>query len=359
MNIEGLNTIVQKSIGGSALSPEEALAVLSWPDAGVLTLVQAVSQVRQHFFQNKVKLHFLMNIQSGMCAEDCSYCSQSRDSHAEVQSYRMLQAEDILPAARQAVENGASKLCLVASMRGPSQRDLEALTQSIRTVKSLYPDLGICASLGILSEGQAEQLKAAGVTTYNHNLNTSEEHYQDICTTHTYSDRVNTVQYAQKAGLLTCSGAIFGMGEKDEDIIEIAFRLRELDTYSIPVNFLIPIEGTPLSEVQELTPQRCLKILALFRLINPSSEIRVAAGRELHLRSMQPLSLYIANSLFIGDYLTTKGQAIAEDLRMIRDYGFEVEGMPLDFLEQRLADEVEMIGSGGGCACGGSCGCHS
>ncbi len=354
-----LNTLVKKGLDNQGLTREEAQAVLDWPDSDVLSLVQGVAQVRIHYFQHKVKLHYLMNIQSGMCGEDCGYCSQSRDSHAPVETYRMLQAQDILPAAQKAAENGAAKLCLVASMRGPTQRDLDVLTRSIRQVKALYPQLEICASLGLLQPGQAEQLKMAGVTTYNHNLNTSEEHYGEICSTHTYQDRVDTVQRAQKSGLLTCSGAIFGMGETEEDIIEVAQKLRELGAYSIPVNFLIPIEGTPLAEVEMLTPQSCLKILALFRLMSPTAEIRVAAGRELHLRSLQPLALYLANSLFIGDYLTTKGQAIAEDLRMIRDYGFEVEGMPMDMLQQRLADEVELIGSGDGCSCGGSCGCHS
>ncbi len=353
-----LQNIIDKALQDKALNRNEAQLILDWDDEDILSLVQGVYPVRKHFFGKRIKMHTLMNIQSGMCAEDCSYCSQSRSSHAEVESYRMLQPHFVLPAAKKAVDNGSSKLCLVASMRGPTQRDLDVLTESIRQVRSHYPDLEICVSLGILQDGQAAQLRSAGVSTYNHNLNTSEEHYAEICTSHTFQDRLDTVRQAQSAGLLTCSGAILGMGESDKDIIDLAFQLRELKARSIPLNFLIPIPGTVLESLQELSPQRCLKILALFRLINPSAEIRAAAGRELHLRSFQPLALYLANSLFLGDYLTTKGQSIQADLDMIRDHGFVIEGVDPDIGPRDIREDVEMIKiTESGCGCSEGCSC--
>jgi biotin synthase len=179
--------------------------------------------------------------------------------------------------------------------------------------------------LGLLSDGQGEQLKEAGVFAYNHNLNTSQDHYGTICSTHDFADRQETVRKAKASGLSPCSGALFGMGETDEDIVDVGFALRELEPESVPINFLIPIEGTPMSSLNELTPLRCLRILALYRLLFPDVEVRIAGGREVHLRSLQPLGLQLANSIFAGDYLTTKGQAAAADLELISDCGLRVE----------------------------------
>jgi biotin synthase len=177
----------------------------------------------------------------------------------------------------------------------------------------------------LLKDGQAEELKSAGVHAYNHNLNTSESFYGEICSTHTYEDRGRTVNKAKNCGLSACSGALFGMGETNDDIVDVAFALKAFEPDSVPINFLIPIEGTPLAGKAELTPQRCLKILALFRLVFPAVEVRIAGGREVHLRSLQPLGLLLANSIFVGDYLTTEGQAASKDLEMISDLGFVVE----------------------------------
>ena len=183
---------------------------------------------------------------------------------------------------------------------------------------------------------------------YNHNLNTSEKHYDEICGTHTYQDRVDTVGRAAGAGLSPCSGALFGMGESDEDIVDLAQDLRRLSPDSVPVNFLIPIEGTPLQGRWELTPQRCLRILALFRFYFPDVEVRIAGGREVHLRSLQPLGLMIANSIFAGDYLTTEGQPASADLQMIADIGFEVEGLGEGTLPSERGDMVHLRQRGAG-----------
>ena len=228
-----------------------------------------------------------------------------------------------MEAARLASERGAKTYCLVISARGPNERELNAVEQIVPEIKDKY-GLDICACLGLLSREQADRLKACGVDRVNHNLNTSEDHYADICTTHTYADRVQTLQHVKDAGMEMCSGGIIGMGEKHEDIVSMAFDLRDLGVQSIPLNFLNAIEGTPLQTKDELTANDCLRALAMFRFVNPDCELRISGGREIHLRSLQPLGLYVANSLFVGDYLTTKGQAPQEDYDMIRDLGFEV-----------------------------------
>ena len=171
---------------------------------------------------------------------------------------------------------------------------------------------------------QAKTLAEAGVDRINHNLNTSREYYDTICSTHTYQDRLDTLKVASETGMELCSGIIVGMGETDDDLVNVALELRDLNVKSIPVNFLTNIEGTPLEKVETLTPQRCLKALCLFRMMHPNTELRIAGGREVHLRTLQPLGLYPANSLFVSDYLTTKGQTASEDFKMLEDLGFEV-----------------------------------
>jgi biotin synthase len=200
---------------------------------------------------------------------------------------------------------------------------MKAVETIVPEIKEKY-GLNICACLGLLTPEQAARLKAAGVDKVNHNLNTSDNFYSKICTTHTYGDRLATLQAVRNAGMQLCSGGIIGMGEAPSDIVDMAFSLRELAVESIPLNFLNPIEGTPLSEEGKLTPISCLKALAMFRFVNPRSELRIAGGRELHLRSLQPLGLYAANSVFVGDYLTTKGQAPEADYQMIADLGFRI-----------------------------------
>jgi biotin synthase len=321
-----LDEAVKGALRGQPPSREQLLTVLQWPEDDVLTLVTAVAKVRHHFFDRRVKLNYLLNIKSGLCPENCSYCSQARDSTAPIAKYTMLAPAEVVKAAQSAVACGAKRFCIVASGRGPTPHEVERVSSSVEAVKAELPDLEICACLGLLREGQAERLHAAGVYAYNHNLNTSSRHYPEICSTHTYEDRVSTVQMAARSGLSACSGILVGMGETDEDIIDVALDLRELRPDSVPVNFLISIDGTSLEGHHELSPQRCLKVLAAVRLVFPDVEVRIAGGREVHLRSLQPLGLELANSIFIGDYLTTKGQAVEADLAMIRDSGYIVEG---------------------------------
>jgi biotin synthase len=316
--------LADRALAGAVLDETTALAVLQAPDTAILEQVAAAYRVRRHYWDNRVRLHFLLNAQSGLCPEDCNYCSQSKISTAEIEKYPLMAEEKILAAAARAVEGKAATFCMAISGRSPNEPTFERILSAIRAVKSQY-DLKVCTTLGLLSADQTDRLAAAGVDRVNHNLNTAAEHHEDICSTHTYLDRLTTVKNVKAAGITTCSGGIFGMGESDRDIVSLAFALRELEVTSVPLNFLIPIPGTPFGDYQHLTPQRCLRILCLFRLLLPSQEIRIAGGREVQLRSLQPLGLYVANSIFVGDYLTTPGQAAEADWQMIADAGFVLE----------------------------------
>ena len=314
--------LADQALSGQELSRENALAVLAVPKEELLDLVSACYRVRRHFHGKRVKLNMLINAKSGLCAEDCGYCSQSIMADSGVERYALQSKEVLLEGARQALAVKAHTYCIVISGRRPTARELDRVIESVREIKAQYP-LRVCCCLGLLNDEEAKRLSDAGVERINHNLNSSENYYKDICTTHTYQDRVGTIEAVKRAGVSSCSGGILGMGEDDAQIVDLAFSLRSIDVDSIPLNFLIPIAGTPLGGVEYLTPQKCLAILCLFRLVNPSKEIRIAGGREYHLRSLQPLGLYVADSIFIGDYLTTRGEIPERDLQMIEEAGFE------------------------------------
>ncbi|WP_182865895.1 biotin synthase BioB [Stieleria mannarensis] len=310
-------------LDGGELTREEARQILESSDDDLLRLLSAGFRLRQQHFGKTVQLYFLMNAKSGLCPEDCHYCSQSKISEAPVPKYNILKRDALMDAAKLAAERGAKTYCLVISARGPNEREMKAVEEIVPEIKKQY-GLDICACLGLLSKEQADRLKACGVDRVNHNLNTGEEYYAEICTTHTYADRVQTLRHVRDAGMEMCSGGIIGMGETYDDIISMAFDLKELGVQSIPLNFLNSIDGTPLEGKKDLSPQDCLRALAMFRFVNPSRELRISGGREIHLRTLQPLGLYVANSVFVGDYLTTQGQAPDEDYQMIKDLGFEV-----------------------------------
>jgi biotin synthase len=321
-----LDEIAEGSLALRCPSREQALAVLRSDDSELLEVVAAAARVRRAFFANRVKLNYLVNMKSGLCGEDCSYCSQRRGSESGVLTYNWVKPADAAAEAERAVARGAKRVCLVASGRGPTDRDLERVADTISAIRAAQPDLEVCACLGLLAPGQASRLKEAGVYAYNHNLNTAASFYGQICSTHTFDDRARTVRSAAEAGLSPCSGVIVGMGETAGELVDVAFALRELRPDSVPVNFLVPFEGTPLAGHLELTPARCLRALAMFRFVFPDAEVRIAGGREMHLRSLQPLGLHIANSIFLGDYLTYEGAPGSSDLEMIADNGFVVEG---------------------------------
>lgn len=313
-------------LAGRAVTRDEARALLTSPDEHLLDLVAAAARLRRRHFGMTVKVNYLVNLKSGLCPEDCGYCSQRLNAGTGILRYSWLTPEQAVEQAGHGIRGGASRVCLVASGRGPSKREVGKVAGIVGALKEEHPGVEVCACLGLLKDGQAEALVEAGADAYNHNLNTAESNYEDICTTHTFQDRVETVQRAQSAGLSPCSGLIVGMTETDDELVDAVLALRDLGSESIPVNFLLPFDGTPLEGTWELTPQRALRILAVVRFVCPDRELRMAAGREVHLRTLQPLALHVANSLFLGDYLTSEGQAAAADLDMIRDGGFTVLG---------------------------------
>lgn len=316
--------LAEKALRGERLTVEEGLSVLEADNDEVLLIMNAAFTVRKHFYGKKVKLNMIINAKSGLCPEDCGYCSQSIVSTAPVSKYTLLDKETLLAGAREAMARKAGTYCIVAAGKGPTNKELNQVVDAVKEIRETMP-LKICACLGILKEDQAKRLAEAGVHRYNHNLNTSKANYPSITTTHTYDQRVETVEKVKMHGMSPCSGVIIGMGETQQEIVEMAFALRKLDADSIPINFLNAIPGTPLEHAGRTHSMKALKVLALFRLVCPSKEIRVAGGREVNLRTLQPLSLYAANSLFVGDYLTTAGQEVSADHQIIEDLGFEIE----------------------------------
>jgi biotin synthase len=321
------HSLADSVLDGIELTRDQALEILKSDDRELLGLISAAFKLRERHFGKTVQLYFLMNAKSGLCPEDCNYCSQSKISDAPIPKYSILSREKLMDGARVAAERQSKTYCIVISGREPNEREMKAVETIVPEIKEKY-GLNICACLGLLSPQQAQRLKAAGVDKVNHNLNTSPEYYEKICSTHTFGDRVETLKNVRAAGMQLCSGGIIGMGEKHEDIVSMAFELRELSVESIPLNFLHAIDGTPLEQKEYLNPRDCLRALCMFRFVNPTSELRIAGGRERHLRSLQPLGLFVANSIFVGDYLTTQGQAPTEDYQMIADLGFEITGQP-------------------------------
>lgn len=347
---ELLSSITEKALRAEKVGRDELLAVLSSSDDDLMDVIAAAGRVRRQFFGRRVKLNYLVNMKSGMCPEDCNYCSQRLGSQADVLKYTWLNSDEVTKHAGHAIDAGCKRICLVASGRGPADRDIDRVADTVSWIKKSAPAVEVCACLGLLKEGQAVRLREAGIDIYNHNLNTSAENYEEICSTHTFDDRVATVSDAKAAGLSPCSGAIFGMGESDEDAVGVALALREVDPDSVPINFLMPFEGTPMEGRWELTPQRCLRILAMFRFAFPDVEVRVGGGREIHLRSLQPLALHLANSIFLGDYLTSEGQSGDADRQMIADAGFVIEGAGETTLPEHRHEAVVTRWRGAGTA---------
>ncbi len=316
--------LAKRVIAGEKPSREEAAAILDSPPEDLLDVMGGAFRVRYHYFGRSVQIHQLINAKSGMCPEDCSYCTQSAVSGAEIEKYGLIDHDRLMEGAQRAAEAGSRRYCIVISGRGPTDLEIEHLGSAVRKIKADY-GMSICVSLGLLDREKARSLKEAGVNRLNHNLNSSERYYPAICSTHTYQDRMDTLSAGRGAGLELCSGVIFGQGERREDIFDVCEALRELEPESIPVNFLHAVPGTPLEGIPELGPVQCLLLLCLMRYFNPRSEIRVAGGREVQLRDHQALALYPANSIFVSGYLTTSGQSADDAHRMIRDLGFEVD----------------------------------
>ncbi len=318
-------TLSDRILDGGKITETEALAIVESADDELLEVLQGAYRIRKKYFGNTVSLHLLRNVKSGKCPEDCAFCSQSTSAINDVERYDMQTVESIVEGAQAAADRNAKRYCVVSSTRAPNPNELETICEAAIQIKQKHPNLEICSSLGLLTEEKALKLKDAGVDRFNHNLETSENYFKEVVTTHDFEDRVNTARIVKKVGLDLCCGGLFGMGESLQDRVDLAFALSDLDVDSVPLNFLDPRPGTPFyGKPNPLAPNDCLRSLALFRFVMPSVEVRIAGGRETTLRDLQPLALYPANSMFTAGYLTTGGQSYDEDKRMIEDAGFVI-----------------------------------
>ncbi|MCE9596577.1 MAG: biotin synthase BioB [Spirochaetia bacterium] len=326
-----LSTRLRAFAAGAAQPTVEELAAAldsTFPLAELLTIGE---EPRVQFFGKKIQVHILDNIRNGHCPEDCGYCAQRKSASAEeIPAYSLKQEEEILKEAEQAYKSGAYRFCLVTSGTGPTEKQTIKYAELVKKIKERFP-MRLCLSAGIIKDPKfAEMLAEAGLDRYNHNLNTSAEHTPAIVRTHNFDDRVRTIEHMKRAGVSVCSGVIVGMGESNQDIASVAVRLKELDVPSIPVNFFLPVPGHEIDNLRELSSEFCLRTLAIFRIANPTAEIRVAAGREIYLKDKQAEALRVANSLFVSGYLNVKGSDAAETYSMIRANGYQVDAETSD-----------------------------
>jgi len=332
--------IADEVLAGEPLDRADARAVLAADPDQLLALIDAAFAVRRAHHGRRVHIHVLENAKLGACPEDCGFCSQSARFESPSGTAPMKTADELVAGARRAAAAHARRYCMVTATRGPSQRDLDVVCEAAERIKAEL-DIELCASLGLLTRDKAARLAAAGIDRFNHNLETSERYFEQVVTTHTWADRVATVRLAREAGMETCCGGIVGLGEGDEDVLDLAYALRELEVDSVPVNFLDPRPGTPLGTACRVSPVHALRVLCMFRFVHPRADLRVAGGREVTLRSLQAMALYPANSIFTTGYLTTGGNQLDEDLAMIRDLGFEIE-----LAGGRVAPEVPEAAAG-------------
>ena len=322
---EKIGAIADRCLSGGEIDRGEVDALLSEARSAFFDLLYWANRIRERFFGNKIRICSIVPGRLGGCNQDCRFCAQSARYNAGYSKTETLSDEEVLGAAEQAKLNGVSRFGIVYSGRAVSEKELARLGDLIAQIKERF-GLSVCASLGTITEQQAKRLADSGLSGYNHNLETSERHFPDIVTTHKYADRVNTIRSAKAAGLSVCAGGIFGIGETDEDRVEMALELRRLGVDTVPMNFLHPIAGTPLGEAKALEPREVLTIVALYRFILPRTTLKVAGGRVLNLRDMQSWMFYAgANAILSGNYLTTAGRAVRDDVQMLRDLGLEAD----------------------------------
>ena len=323
---ETLSVLAGRVLDGQLLDRAEIDGLLEESSRDYEDLFYWANKIRQKFFGNKIKVCSIVPGRLGGCSQDCKFCAQSvRYDTAIEKKPKVLSDEEILKAAAEAGDKGVPNFGIVYSGKAVSETELQRLERLIKIITQDY-GLGVCASLGIINSEQMKRLGKAGLNRYNHNLETSERHFKDIVTTHKYADRVNVIKAAKQAGLGICAGGIFGIGETQSDRVDMAFALRELDVDTVPMNFLHPIEGTPLADTETLKPKEILRIIALYRFILPKVNLKVAGGRTLNLRDIQSWIFYAGcTSILSGNYLTTAGRAVEDDMRMLTDLGLEAE----------------------------------
>ncbi|RMG72753.1 MAG: biotin synthase BioB [Nitrospirae bacterium] len=310
---------VQRILSGKATDEEEILEFVV--NAPLHRLFFVASELRERTRGRFIDLCSIVNAKSGRCAEDCKYCAQSVHYRTDVKSYGLLEVEQILEAAQKAKAEGARRFCVVTSGKKPSFDELKKIASAIAEIKGL--GLLPCATLGLLNREELELLKDAGLNRYHHNLETAESYFPVVCSTHSYEEKLRTIEAVKAVGLSLCSGGIFGLGESWKQRLEMAMELKRIGPDSVPVNFLIPIKGTPFGELKRLEPEEALRIVALLRIVLPDRQIRICGGRAQVLGRFSQMALMAgADGLLIGNYLTQQGISAQDDLAMLRSLGF-------------------------------------
>lgn len=307
------------------LTREDAIAILNTPDDQLDELIARAEKLRRKYKGNHVGIHILTNARSGNCSQDCAYCAQSCRSHADIDKYRWVGDEKLYQDNDFVNKYHLSRHCIGLSGMKFTDKEIEELAERIRKMKATGTHL--CCSIGFLTKKQARILKDAGLDRINHNLNTSRAYYSHICHTHTFEQRVENIRMLQRIGFEICSGGIIGMGESKEDVVDMLLELREIQPEALPINFLLPIEGTPLehADTSTLTTEYGLKVLSLARLLVPKADIRCAAGRELYFKGEEKRLLSVVNSILASGYLTEGGQGMEDTIKAITDAGFTYE----------------------------------
>ena len=321
---EQIQHYAEKILSGRLLERDEIVALSEQSDASFDDLLYWANEIRKANFDNTVKMCSIVPGRLGGCSQDCAFCAQSLHYDTAVDKTPIvLSDEKIMAAAAEAKEKGVPNFGIVYSGRKVSDEELDRLVALTKRIKDEL-GMGVCMSLGILSDANMQQLADAGVVRFNHNLETSARHFSDIVSTHKYEDRVKTIEAGLKAGMGVCAGGIFGIGETETDRIDMALELRRLGVDMVPMNFLHPIEGTPLGDAEKLPPRQILRIVALYRFILPKTHLKVAGGRVLNLRDMQSWIFQAGcTAILSGNYLTTAGRVVEDDLQMLKDLGLE------------------------------------
>ena len=322
-----IGTVEERILAGGTITRTEAEGLIDTPEEHLMRLLAAADRVRLHFKGSTFDSCSLINARSGRCGEDCAYCAQSGHHQGDCETYDLRSTDDILAAALAAKQDGASRFCTVTSGGALSVSEFDALMQSLEKVHAEV-DIALDASLGFLDPERASRLQSVGVTRYNHNLETSREHYPRICTTHSFEQRVDTVRTVMTTGLSACCGGILGLGETPSQRLDLAFTVADLGVDCVPINILNPRPGTPLEHAKPPEPLEVLKTVALFRLIIPRATIKIAGGRERNLGDFQGMALRSgANGMIVGGYLTTAGRSVETDMKLISEAGVLSEAM--------------------------------
>ncbi len=320
-----ITQLQEKVIKGYKITFEEALYLIKRPDDETFDLMFAANEIRQHFKGNKIKLCSIVNAKSGRCSENCMFCSQSAHHKTEVDVYPLISSGEMYKSAQASKKNGATCFGIVTAGKGiKSDKEIDEICKAVSKIDKKL-DMDHCTSIGILTKEQLRKLKAAGLRKFHHNLEAAKSFFDNVCTTHKFEDRVNTVKAAKTSGLRVCCGGIFGLGESLEQRIELAFQLKEVDPESVPINILMPFKGTRAEKLKVMPPLEVLRLVAAYRFVMPDKDIGIFGGRELSLGSLQPLMCIAgANMTLLGNYLTSTGNTPDQDLKMITDMGLEV-----------------------------------